>query len=72
MRSSALFSLYWALWLVVGFGVPEGIALATGHPEWTLSDQVWRAEGTGQTFVRYFVGAFLVWLLLHMVWRLFR
>lgn len=33
---------YWLLWLVIGFGLPETIALATGHPERTLSWSVWQ------------------------------
>lgn len=66
-----LWSLYWSLWLFVAFGVPEGIALSTGHPENTLSDQVWHLEGTGTTFWRYVVFAALLWLLIHMVWRKF-
>jgi hypothetical protein len=66
-----LWSLYWSVWLFLLFGVPEGIALATGHPENTLSDQVWHLEGTGATFWRYVVFAVLFWLLIHMVWRKF-
>jgi hypothetical protein len=65
-------SLYWLLWLGPGFLVPESVALAIGRPQDTLSAQVWHAEGSGPTAVRYAVGAFLVWLLLHMVWKLFR
>jgi hypothetical protein len=39
-------SFYWLVaWFGLGFGIPEGIALATGHPENTLSDQVWHIEG---------------------------
>lgn len=64
-------SLYWAAWLFTGFGVPEAIALISGHPENTLSYQVWHLEGTGATFYRYFVFSFLLWLLIHMVWRKF-
>lgn len=64
-------SLYWLLWIVVGFLPVELWALFTGHPENTLSDQVWHAEGSGTTFTRYFVFAFLLWLLIHMVWRRF-
>ena len=64
-------SWYWLAWLVAGFGVPEGIALAT-NPRNTLSYQVWNLEGTGPTFNRFFIGAGLLWLLLHMVFRLFK
>lgn len=64
-------SWYWLVWLLLGFGVPEGIALAR-NPRNTLSYQVWNLEGTGPTFMRFVVGAALLWLLLHMVFRLFR
>lgn len=66
------FSVYWLFWIVGGFCVPEFWALATGHPENTLSYQVWHLEGTGMTFARYFVAAFLLWLLIHMVFEAFR
>lgn len=65
-------SIYWVIWLLVGFGVPEGIALASGRPKNTLSYQVWHLEGTGATFARYMVFAFLLWLLIHMVFEAFR
>lgn len=65
-------SLYWLLWLAVGFGAPETFALASGRASNTLSAQVWHAEGNGPTAVRYAVGAFLLWLFAHMVWRIFR
>jgi hypothetical protein len=64
-------SWYWLVWLVIGFGVPEGIALVR-NPRDTLSYQVWDLEGTGATFTRFFVAAFLTWLLLHMVFRIFK
>jgi len=66
-----LWSAYWGLWLFGGFGIPEAIALASGHPENTLSYQVWHLEGTGATFYRYVVFSLLTWLLIHMVWRKF-
>ena len=37
-------SLYWAAWIVLGFGVPETWALLTRRPADTLSDQFWRLE----------------------------
>lgn len=64
-------SLYWLGWIVIGFLPLELWSLFTGHQEDTLSDQVWHAEGNGATFTRYFVAAFLLWLLIHMVWRKF-
>jgi len=65
-------SWYWLFWLVVGFGLPEGIALGTGNPQNTLSYQVWHIEGTGMTFARYWIAAFLGWLFIHMVFNTFR
>lgn len=65
-------SLYWLLWLAVGFGVPEGIALATGHAKNTLSYQVWHLEGHGATFWRWTICSFTLWLVLHMTFRIFR
>lgn len=65
-------SVYWAVWLFGGFGIFEGIALGTGHPENTLSYQVWHLEGNGATFFKYMVFVFLLWLLIHMVFRAFR
>lgn len=65
-------SLYWLAWIAVGFCPLEFYALGSGHPEWTLSYQVWHLEGQGATFARYFVGAFLLWLLIHMVARTLR
>jgi len=52
--------------------MPELFALISGHPEHTLSYQVWHLEGRGATFARYFVGVFLLWLLIHMVFEKFR
>jgi hypothetical protein len=70
---------YWPLWLVILFGIPEFVALKTGHPEWTFSDFVWRVFDVlpGSTLwewraVHFFLLAFMVWLTLHLVFRLFR
>jgi hypothetical protein len=41
-----LASVYWLGWVVVGFGGFEGYAVVTGHPENTLSAQVWRVLDT--------------------------
>jgi hypothetical protein len=65
-------SLYWLVWVVVLFGVPEFWAILSGHDENTLSYQVWNVEGQGSTLARYFVASFLVWLFLHMVFRAFK
>lgn len=65
-------SLYWLGWILVGFCPLEFWALATGRAQDTLSDQVWHLEGTGASAARFFIAAFCLWLLLHMVFRAFR
>lgn len=65
-------SLYWLIWLVVLFGGPEFYFIFTGQVKNTLSYQVWHLEGTGATFWRYVVVAFLVWLLFHLGFQAFR
>ena len=72
-------SLYWAAWLLLGFGVPEAIALVTHHPERTLSDAVWRWFDVlpGQTvwqwkFVHFILLAIVVWLAGHLAFRIWR
>lgn len=64
-------SVAWVLWLTV-FLVMELTALLTGHPENTFSWQVWHLEGKGATFGRWFVGAFFLWLFIHMTFEVFR
>lgn len=78
---------YWLIWFAVSFGsfiIPESIALATGHPENTLSEAIWRMEDlaaghawpwqwTAAHFL--FTGAFILlvlWLVLHFGWGLLR
>lgn len=63
----------WLAW-IASFLVIELTALFTGHPQYTLSDYVWRLEQVNRawTFGRFFVCAFLVWLLLHLVLGWFR
>ena len=68
-------SFYWiVVWGLSGFLVPEMWALLTGHPENTLSDQVWRLAGVGNgggwSFAHFVVAAFMVWLTGHFVWGL--
>lgn len=72
MNWDRFFTVYWLVWIVVGFGVPEGIAIGSGHLERTLSENVWTLEGNGATFFRYFIAAFCLWLFLHMTFRWFR
>jgi hypothetical protein len=70
---------YWAAWILLGFGVPEGYALITKHYEWTLSDTTWRWFDVlpGQTIWQWKAAHllllfFMLWLSLHLVFRLFR
>lgn len=72
-------SLYWLLWVVAGFGVPEAWAIITGRPQDTLSDQVWRIEGHfGWPWKPYHVImamillALFVWLYGHLVDHIWR
>jgi hypothetical protein len=77
--------LYWIfVWGLLGFCPLEFIALATGHPEWTLSDTVWHIEGYGnprihQTWnpltwsfghIAFVLG--LIWLFGHFADRIWR
>lgn len=69
---------YWLAWLVVGFGVPETIALIH-NPEDTLSDTVWSWFGvkTGMPIWQWNVLhiallLFMIWLLGHMAFRIWR
>lgn len=81
------FSHYWLVWLVAAFAtfiVPELYALVSGHPENTLSAQVWRLEGilngnaplVNWTAVHFLLGGMFavifVWLIGHFalgIWR---
>lgn len=73
-------TLYWFVgWLAIGFGVPETIALATGHPEYTLSETAWRlldvlpgSTHAQWTFLHLLVSFLLFWLWLHISFGLFR
>jgi hypothetical protein len=67
-----MWSVYWLTWIAIGFGIPEAIALLTGHPENTLSWQFWRLEGSGATIFHWIVGSLFAWLFLHMTFRIFR
>lgn len=78
---------YWLVWFLVafplGFLIPETIALATNHPENTLSAAIWRLEdlapgqpiGHWSAFHLLFIGTLgllFVWLLGHFAagwWR---
>lgn len=78
--TTRIMTVYWmAIWLGVGFGVPETIALATGHNEFTLSETAWRILDVlpGNTiaqwnFLHLTVSFLLFWLWLHISFRLYR
>jgi hypothetical protein len=77
---------YWLIWFALSFTafiVPETIALATGHPERTLSAAIWRMEQLvpGQGIWQWnaahmlFTSVFIVtvvWLIGHFGWGLWR
>jgi hypothetical protein len=77
-----MMSLYWACWILIGFGVPEAIALFTHHPENTLSENAWRWFDVvpGKTITQWSIAHFILlffmlWLFGHMVlgvWRVWR
>jgi hypothetical protein len=73
-------SFYWVfVWFGAGFGIPEAWALITGHPENTLSAQVWHLEGlsasNSSTFYNpltwsiphFLVACGVVWLAFHFI-----
>jgi hypothetical protein len=70
--------LYWWVWFLAGFGIPEAIALLSGHPERTLSEFVWRTfqvdspDPLRWTFLHYLLAVMMLWLAVHFVWRMFR
>lgn len=70
---------YWFLWLAVGFGIPEGIAIARHRTEDTLSGTVWHwcDVAPGNTLAHWsalhlFLAFILLWLFLHLVFGIFR
>ena len=62
--------VFFAAW----FAIWETLALGTRHPQWTLSDYVWRLEdiGAGWSALRYLVAAGCLWLFFHLAFGLFR
>lgn len=73
MSLKTAYALLWIIWLG-SFLAIEFSALLSGHPQFTLSDFVWRAERLGRawTVLRYFIAVFCVWLAGHMIfgwWR---
>lgn len=69
---------YWLGWVVIGFGLPETIAIAR-DPDDTLSDTVWRWFGVREgmpiwqwNILHIALLAFMVWLFGHMVFGIWR
>ena len=67
-----LFSWYWVVWLVIGFAIPEAIALARNKDGDTLSERVrvWFAtektpKGKLVTVRRVVLLAAMAWLTVH-------
>lgn len=83
-QPSAFMSAYWACWSLgwfISFIIPELMALFSGHPENTLSDNIWRLEKLvpGQAIINWtffhfaFTGMFILtalWLSGHFGWGL--
>jgi hypothetical protein len=71
--------VYWLLFLLVGFAVPETIALIRSRRGDTLSEAVWHwcQVTPGNTMwtwsaLHVFVALFMVWLFVHLMlgyWR---
>ncbi len=71
--------LYWLGFLLVGFLVPEVVALVRSKPGDTLSEAVWYwcRVTPGNTFTTWtalhvFVALFMLWLFVHLMlgyWR---
>jgi hypothetical protein len=72
-------NVYWALWLVLAFGLREGIALGTGRASDTLSETTWRWFDVvpGKTLAQWSITHFLLlgfmaWLFGHLVFGIWR
>lgn len=60
---------FWAAWFML-FVVTDITLAVTKHQQYTLSWRIWAAEG-GWSAVHFAVAAFLLWAVLHLVFRLF-
>jgi hypothetical protein len=58
---------YWLCWLLLGFGVPELVAIFTGHRECTLSYSVWRLRDLCPIGFAAFWLALVSWLTYHFL-----
>jgi hypothetical protein len=68
MRASVVYPVLWIVWIVAFLAI-EFTAIGTGHPQFTLSDYVWKLEQINRawTCLRFFIAAFCVWLFFHRV-----
>lgn len=71
--------IYWGLFILIGFCVPETFLLITKRAQYTLSDTVWwaaRVKGGMQVWhwsvIHLFLLAFMIWLTGHFVFRIWR
>lgn len=64
----AVFAWYWPVWLLIGFGIPEAIALVRTGKEDTLSERVRQWFGTSKNPKGMMVQARRVALLAAMAW----
>lgn len=83
MKAMSVYWIVWASTMFVSFAIPEFWALATHHPENTLSENFWRMEQflPGQDFmhwtaIHYLIGVtltvWLLWLIGHLVYGIWR
>lgn len=72
MRASVIYPVLWCVWIAAFLAI-ELTALWSGHPNFTLSDYVWRLEQVNRawTFLRFFAAAFCAWLFCHLVFHWF-
>lgn len=72
----AAFTWWWALWIIIGFGVPEIVAIVRRKRGDTLSEHVWswfklKGHKDGLTpwgaFRRFVFLSFWAWLTIHFV-----
>lgn len=73
MNLARVYPWPWLAWVIL-FAVFEGVPLALGKPQYTLSEYIWRLEGLGPawTFVRYLIAVLSLWLFLHLTFGWFR
>ena len=79
MKLSTFMNIYWPIWLLIGFGVPEAIALFTKQYGNTLSEWTWRLckvtpgdTWTHWTFLHILLAAAMFWLTVHLVLGIWR